>query len=69
MVWKEALEAVGSGEGLLDLFGACQVGEDGGAFDGGAAFEVVACSPGRGTVILCWGVERTEIDDGCFVSS
>ena len=67
MVGEEALEGVGRGEGLLDFFGAGEVGEDGGALDGAAAFKVVAGGPGGGVVVLGWGVEGAEVDDCCFV--
>lgn len=47
---EEACEVRGrrGGEDLLDFLAAREVGEDGGAFDGGAAFEVVAGGPGGG---------------------
>ena len=55
------------GEDLLDLFGAGELQEDGGAFGGGTAFEVVACGPGGGGGVFGWGVEGAEVDGGDFV--
>jgi len=66
VVGKEVLEGLGGGEGLLHFLGASEVGEDGGAFDGSAAFEVVAAGPGSGGV-FGWRVEGAEVHDGYFV--
>lgn len=54
-------------EDLLDFLGAGEVEEDGGAFDCGGAFEMVAGCPGCGTVVFCGGVEGAEVDDAHFV--
>lgn len=55
------------GEGLLDFFGAGEVGEDAGAFDRGAAFQVVSCGPGGGRVVFRWSVKGAEVDGRCFI--
>lgn len=66
MVREEVLEGLGGGEGLLHFLGTSEVGENGGALDGGAAFKVVAAGPGGG-VVFGWRVEGAEVHDGYFV--
>ena len=67
VVREEVFEDVGVGECLLDFFGAGEVGEDGRAFDGGAALEMVAGRPGGRRVVFSGAVEGAEVDDGYFV--
>lgn len=57
----------GGGEELLDFLAAGEVQEDGGAFGGAGAFEVVARGPDRGVGVFGGGVEGAEVDGGYFV--
>ena len=72
LAWEEVREVVWSGrfggEDLLDLFRAGELEEHCWAFYGGATLEVVACCPGCGGGVLCWGVEGAEVDDCGFES-
>lgn len=67
---EETREVVGPrglrGKNLLDFFAACELEEDRGAFNGGAAFKVVAGCPRVFVGVFGWGVESAEIDYGCF---
>lgn len=58
---------VGRREDLLDFFGAGEVGQDRGAFDRGAAFEVEARGPGLWGREVCGGVAGAEVEGGDFV--
>lgn len=66
-MWEEVFEGLGRREGLLDLFGSGKVSKDGGAFDGGTAFQVVAAGPGSGGLVLVGAVQGAEVDKGYFV--
>lgn len=66
MVREEVLKGIGDGEGLLHFLGTREVGENGGALNGGAAFKVVAADP-RGGVVFGWRVEGAEVHDGYLV--
>lgn len=52
---------------LLDFLAAGEVGEDGGAFDGGRALEVEAGGPGFLGRVFRGGVPCAEVDEGDFV--
>ncbi len=42
--------------------------EDGGTFDGGAAFEVVSCAPGLRSGVVGRGVAGAVVEDAYFVT-
>lgn len=53
----------GCGEDLLDFFGTGEVGEDGGAFDGGGSLEMGSRAPGGGGgEVVGWGVAGAEVE-------
>lgn len=68
---QEAFEIRGRGrrERLLDFLGAGQMGEDGGAFDRGAAFEVGARVPRVGRGVFGRRVTGTEVEQRDFIRS
>ena len=54
---------------LLDLLGAGEMGEDGGAFDRCGALEIEAGAPGEWGGVFGGGVAGAEVAEGYFVGS